>query len=240
MFDRSRILTGSPEDAAAIVLLLALVGCVAQRYRHDGVAARWWRGGAYFAGCLLTGWGSGVLSRLARTPVATSTQLADGTWRLATLGLVAVVLIGYGGIWRAGTENHGRALHVPSVLAFGAAWGVSEGVLMLAFWAVGEAAGFGKVGASIAAILVASAWLGGWHATYWDRYVAPEHNIDSWNLAKVLFAHTPNLIVSLWYFAVHGNAVIFVSVQMVAIVICTWFMRFPRYELQAELVQTSR
>jgi len=236
VFDRSHVLAGSPEDALAVLLAGSLVFSLLQVRRHHdepGTAAVWWRAGAYYSGCLLVGWATGVLSRLVRTHVVADGQLGDRSWWLATAAVFAIVAFGYAGIWRAGTQHHGRVRHVPSVLAFGIAWGVSEGVLMLAFFSLGELFGFAKLGASVTAVLAASVWLGGWHATYWDKYVAPEHNIASWNLPKVLLAHTPNLIVSTWYFATNGNTVIFISAQVLALTISTWFMRFPPYTTSA-------
>ena len=35
-------------------------------------------------------------------------------------------------------------------------------------------------------MLAVGTFLGLWHALYWDRKVAPEHNIEAWNLRKVL------------------------------------------------------
>lgn len=228
-FTRDHVLTGSPEDAVAVLLVGAVVAAGLRVRRAEGVPATWWRAGTYFSVCLLVGWASGVLSRLFRTPVIEAGQPGDPEWRLSTALVFAVVVVGYAGVWRAGTRHHGRDRHGPSVVAFGLAWGVAEGVLLLSFWAAAEAAGLDRTGASVAAVLVASIWLGGWHAAYWDRRVAPEHNIESWNLAKVLLAHVPNLVVSTWHFAVHGNAAVFVAAQVLALVISTWVMRFPRY-----------
>ena len=67
------------------------------------------------------------------------------------------------------------------------------------------------------------------HHFFWDIYVSPPHNYSEWNARKVLFCHTPNLLVSLSYLAVFGNLWVFLGLQTLALLLSAWAMRFPGY-----------
>ncbi len=184
-------------------------------------ATAWRRALIYFAVCWLVAWASGALAALPGAVLP-----GDVGWlRWTLLGLV-VVIVGYWVIWPKGTLTHGRPLRVWAVLAFGLAWGISEGLLFVSVWTVAERwLPWGwALGASL---LTIGTFLGVWHAKYWDLKVAPEHNIESWNLRKVLFVHVPNLAVTLPYLATFGSGAVYVGLQTLGLLGATWAMHFP-------------
>ena len=77
------------------------------------------------------------------------------------------------------------------------------------------------------AFLVIAAFTGTWHQVFWDVYVAPIHNIEEWNLRKVLIVHTPNLILSLSLLTLFGSGVLVVVAQVIALVGSSVKMHFP-------------
>jgi hypothetical protein len=81
----------------------------------------------------------------------------------------------------------------------------------------------------LVSFLVIGTFVGLWHQFYWDIYVAPEHNIIEWNTKKVLFAHVPNIVVTLAYLTIYESAGIFVLCQAFALIVSTFFMRFPPF-----------
>lgn len=188
----------------------------------------WLRAAVYFAACFGIAAASGTLQTVLSQPLATAEQLANAGWIAWTLLCIAVQLWGYAYIWRKGTLHHGRPLNLLAVLVFGTLWGLAEGLLFLSVYRVfaGFLDGFW---ATAAAFLIIAAFLGLWHQFYWDIYVAPEHNISAWNLRKVLLAHVPNLVVTLTYVTLFGNLGIFVLLQTFALLVSTFFMRFPPF-----------
>ncbi len=182
----------------------------------------WRRAFVYFLICWLLAAGSGALAGL---PGATPTD--DRGWWVWTVAGFVVVIVGYWIVWPLGTLTHGRPLDRPAVLAFGLAWGVSEGLLLLSVWTAADRwLAFGW--ALTVTLLVCATFLGLWHALYWDLKVAPEHNIEAWNLRKVLFVHVPNLGVTVPYLAVYGSGAFFVAMQTVGLLGATRAMHFPR------------
>ncbi len=143
-----------------------------------------------------------------------------------TFAALVVVVVGYWVIWPRGTLTHGRPLNLPAVMVFGVAWGVSEGLLFLSVWAVADR--WLPWGWALAVTMLAvGAFLGLWHALYWDLKVAPEHNIEAWNLRKVLFVHVPNLAVTVPYLATYGSGAVFVGLQAIGLLGATRAMHFP-------------
>jgi hypothetical protein len=189
----------------------------------------WLRAGLYFCACFLISRATGVLPALLGNPLATAEQLADPNWLAFTALCFAVVFTGYYMVWPRGTLTHDRVLHWPAVISFGLLWGVSEGQLFLSVWAIAERFVTSRVIVAIVTFLALSAFIGVWHARFWDLHIAPEHNLAEWNARKVLFAHFPNLVVTLTYLAVYGNLGIFVLFQTLALFGSTYFMRFPPY-----------
>ena len=190
------------------------------------------RAGIYFATCWVIAVALGVTADVFSQAVATSDQLGDWTWWLFTVACVAVIIVAYGVIWPMGTVIHGRARHVPVVIGFGVMWGLAQGQLYLSMWELtarlvdNSALDSAPVVGAVSFVAI-SAFTGVWHDQYWDRKVSPPHNIEEWNAKKVAFCHVPNLVITLTYFATHGNAAIFVALQTLALTLSTWFMRFP-------------
>lgn len=227
-----------PITLVTIILFLAARlwqrgrGRIAKTY---SVELAWLQAGIYFAACFLISWYAGVSLNIISEPLATSEQLQDVGWWALTALCAAVVFVGYFIIWPRGTLTHGRALHWPSVLAFGLLWGVSEGQLFVSVWAVAHSLVSNPLFAASITFMVLSAFIGMWHALYWDIHVAPEHNIAAWNVRKVLFAHTPYLLVTLTHLALFGNWALVVLLQTLALLSSTYFMRFPSYVADAQI-----
>lgn len=182
----------------------------------------------YFAACLLIALATGTVRRvIANLP--DSSDLRNAQWWLLTLLCLAIVIIGYCVIWPRGTLTHGRPLVWRAVLGFGLAWGVSEGLLFASVWTV---TGWFSAGAWLRVVLaffVLAAFIGIWHAAFWDKQVAPEHNIAAWNGRKVLFAHVPNLCATLAHLALYDQPIVMVACQTLALMASTYFMRFPPF-----------
>ncbi len=216
----------------ACVLVLALSLFRLNRQRTSDVydpQRAWLRAGIYFLCCFLLSWAAGVLPVLRSSPIARVGQLSDPLWWVATAALAAVILFGYGVIWRRGTVSHGRPLFVISTLAFGIAWGFATGELLLSVWSLIEKAGFGPIAKAVGTYLVGGTLNGLWHSKYWDIRVSPDHNILECNTTKILLAHTPNLLFSLAHLALFANPYVFVLGQVVALTISTTVMHFPPF-----------
>lgn len=228
--------TNSPMDYflfALFALLLILVFTLQTQKRsiagyHPRLA--WIRGGIYFASAFILSILTGVLPTLINKPVATPENLTNPFWWLFTLLCAGVIYWAYFILWPKGTLTHGRSLHLPSVLMFGLLWGLSEGQIFLTVWSVAEKFIPNVWLVALTSFLVIGAFKGLWQSQYWDIHVAPEHNIPEWNLKKVLFGHVPNLLCTLSYLAVFGNALIFLLFQTAGLTYCAYYMRFPKFE----------
>ena len=141
--------------------------------------------------------------------------------------VTAYVLSAYLYVWPKGTINHGRPLHLGSVLIFGFLWGVCEGQLVLAMFRLIESIGMAAGWNVLIMFVVYSALTAIWHSRYWDVYVSPDHNIIEWNVRKVLIAHVPFFLLSVTHLAIFNNAAIFVAWQVIALMASTFVMRFP-------------
>lgn len=189
----------------------------------------WLRAGLYFTVCFIVSWAAGVLPVLRSVQIASVEQIRSPVWWGSTAVLTSIVLVGYGFIWRRGTYAHGRSLFVFQSLIFGIVWGFATGELLLSVWSIIEKTGFGPVAAAIGTFLVGGSLNGLWHAKYWDSNVSPDHNILECNKTKILLAHFPNLIFSLGHLAIFGNPYVFVLMQILALTISTFAMRFPPF-----------
>jgi nucleoside recognition membrane protein YjiH len=189
----------------------------------------WIRGGIYFASCFIISILTGVFQTLISKPIATSENISNPIWWGFTLLCIAIIYFAYFILWRRGTLTHGRELHVPSVLTFGLLWGVSEGQLILSIWSIVEKYLSNVWVVGIVSFLIISTFKGLWQSQYWDVYVSPEHNIPEWNLKKVLLGHVPNLIFTLSYLAIFGNSLIFLIFQTTGLMICAYYMHFPKW-----------
>lgn len=228
-------ISGGWEDLFALLLAIVLLFLSVRFYqakqqttdnRYSAQLA-WLRGGLYFCSCFLISWATGVFKTIVRSPLATSDQIGNGWWWLATAVCLLVVVVAYAIIWPKGTLTHGRPLDLTAVIPFGVLWGLSEGQLFLSIWAVVEWLPLASIWVALISFLIISAFKGVWHSQYWDIYVSPEHNIEEWNGRKVLFCHIPNLIVTLSFLAFFGNAALFVLWQTISLLSSAYFMHFP-------------
>ncbi len=199
----------------------------------------WLRASVYFVVCLLIGWWTGALQAVFKTPLVTPKNLATAGFIPLTIACFAVILVGYGYIWPKGTLTHGRSLNLLSVIPFGLLWGVSEGVLFVSVWLILARWITTNWLLVLVTFLVLSTFKGMWHALYWDIYVSPEHNIDEWNIRKVLFAHVPNLLFTLTHLTLYHSAGLFVIWQVMALMLSTYFMRFPPFWETKESMGTN-
>jgi len=215
------------------ILVFLIFKLQKQKNEIKGYSPRvaWIRGGIYFASCFILSILTGVFQTLISKPIATSENFSNAYWWIFTFICAIVIYIAYFIIWRRGTLTHGRELHIPSVLTFGLLWGLSEGQLMLSVWAIVEKFLSNVLVIGIVSFLIISTFKGLWQSQYWDIYVSPEHNIPEWNLKKVLLGHIPNLIFTLTYLAIFGNALIFLLFQTTGLMICTYYMHFPSWKI---------
>jgi len=237
LFDQGSVLTGTPEDffaagvAVTFISLLYAFSVRAARERRNGYDVRlaWLRAGMYFCACFLASWATGVLHTLLHTPLFSAEQAQSMSWLALTAGCVLVEILGYWVIWPMGTFTLDRERNLPVQVGFGLMWGIAEAQLFLAFWAAIEMFGMSTLATALVAFGLISTFQGMWHSLYWDIHVAPEHNIPEWNKWKVLCAHVPNLIITLTYLALHGNAALFVGFQTLSLLGSTIYMRFPSF-----------
>jgi len=235
-FDDITLLSGTWQDSFAVTLIvLFLVLSIAflkarpkDRSTHNPKLA-WMRGGLYFLGCFILAWATGVFQTITTRPLVTLEQISDPLWIAISVLALGTICFGYLYWWPKGTVTHGRKLHPLPTLAFGILWGLSEGQLILSVYAVAETFDWPRWVNGLITYLVIGAINGAYHALWWDIHVSPPHNIREWNSKKVLFAHTPNLIVTLTYFTLFGNAGIFVLLQTLSLAASTWVMRFPPF-----------
>lgn len=178
---------------------------------------RYSRASLYFATCLAISAVAGVLQDLGDH---------DAPWP-AIAGCLAIQLVAYGLIWPIGTFTLDRPRDWVSPV-FGLVWGFCEGLLLLSGYRLVELLDANRTMTVLLAFVLLSAFQGVWHAAYWDKYVAPEHNDPAWNLRKVLLCHVPNLAATLTFYAAYQATLWFVVFQMVSLALCSWAMRFPR------------
>ena len=173
----------------------------------------WLRAAPYFVACLVVAAFGGALTR----PPLHSHHLRGGSWWLATVAVLTVEVVAYWVVWPRGTFTLDRELSPYSTL-FGLLWGLCQGLL------------FATVALHArpwVAWLVLATFQGCFHGLWWDRKVAPPHNVPAWNLRKVLLCHTPNLVAALWWWSAWHDVGPFVLFQLVALVGSARAMRFP-------------
>jgi NAD(P)-dependent dehydrogenase (short-subunit alcohol dehydrogenase family) len=230
--------------AAGVAALVALVFAVSLRrylrdrdvWRYDTKAA-WLRAWTYFAAAWAIAFASGTISTIAANPLVLPGQTSNWLWWVTGLAALGIVAFGYGYIWPTGTRPHGRRIVWPDTFVFGLAWGVSEGLLFGSVWLLAKRGyetwlGVGGLADALTLatlVIVLSAFVGLWHALYWDIHISPEHNIAEWNSRKVLFAHTPNLVVSGIWVTAYENLALYVGLQALALLLSTMAMPFPTF-----------
>lgn len=205
-------------------------------WRYDPVAA-WWRGLTYVTACLALAFASGTVATIASNPLVLPGQTSSWLWWLVTGAVLAVVLVGYGVVWPWGTRPHGRRIVWPDTLLFGLLWGLGEGLLLGTVWLLATRAWRAVLGTGgltdglvvATVIVVLSAFIGSWHALYWDIHVSPEHNIIERNGIKVALVHTPNVVVSTCWLTAWEDLGLFVLVQALALTLSALAMPFPSF-----------
>ncbi|HAM24248.1 MAG TPA: hypothetical protein DCM51_01625 [Actinobacteria bacterium] len=208
-----------------------------QVWRYDTGAA-WLRACAAFSFAWAIAMASGTVPTILANPWVFPGQTSDIYWVVFLAVLTAVVFVGYWIIWPIGTLPHGRRVIVPDTVIFGVLWGVSEGlffgsvwVLARRFWnnALSTHPLISDYATCFTVIIVLSAFIGLWHALYWDIHISPDHNIIEWNIKKVLFAHNPNLILGAIFITMWENLGIWVALQAFALFGSTLAMPFPSF-----------
>lgn len=187
----------------------------------------WQRAGLYFAACVVVAAATGVLAGILDAPLATAAQLADPRWLALSGACLVVIVLGYGVIWPMGTFTDGRQRHPLLAPAFGAVWGICQGLLFVVFWKLAERSGLGVWWVAAITYVLVGAYNGVWHRFVWDIYMSPPHNYTAWNGRKVLLCHTPNLLICLLWLALYGNFGLYVLLQGLALAISAYAMRFP-------------
>lgn len=205
-------------------------------WRYDPVAA-WWRGLTYVTACVALAFAAGTVATILSNPLVLPGQTSSWLWWLVTGAVVAVVLVGYGVVWPWGTRPHGRRIVWPDTLLFGLLWGLGEALLLGTVWLLATRAwravlGTGALtdGLVVATVIVVlSAFIGSWHALYWDIHVSPEHNIIERNGIKVALVHTPNVVVATCWLTAWEDLGLFVLVQAFALTLSALAMPFPSF-----------
>lgn len=237
LFHSYQLFSQSWEPIFLIVIFFTLIGLVfallkttsqefSSGYRAD---LAWLRAGIFFCSCFIIAWFLGVFQTLVNTSLISSENLNNPVWHIYTIACILVEIIAYFVIWSKGTLTHGRPLVLAAIIPFGLLWGISQGIVFLSFWALLELFVTSKLILVILTFIACSTFQGLWHSQYWDIYVSPEHNIPEWNIKKVLFAHIPNLLITLPYLAIYGNAGLFVLFQTIALLGSAYFMHFPPF-----------
>ncbi len=180
----------------------------------------------YFLVCWAVAWVTGALDRVLDGPLIGEGQTGEAGWLFWGALSLIVVIVGYWYVWPMGTFTNGRPRTIWTWV-FGILWGVSEGLLLLSVQTLVDG-WFDAVWVVVAVTFVVLAtYIGLWHAQFWDWEVAPSHNIEAWNVPKVLLVHTPNLIVTTTFLTLYDNAALFVALQTIALVGSAVAMRFP-------------
>lgn len=185
----------------------------------------WLRALAYFAFCFGIAAASGALQSVLGAPLVPAD--AGAAWWALALGYLAIIVIGYAVIWPIGTFTDNRARHGALSIAYGATWGLAQGMWFLTIWTWIGKAGLAPLWSGALAYLAIGGYNGLWHRFFWDIYVSPPHNYTEWNGRKVLLAHTPNLIVGLVLLGLYGSGGVYVLMQALALGISAFVMRFP-------------
>jgi hypothetical protein len=221
-----------------IVVTLCLIGVqlllYVGRYRKQdeqvwSAPAAWLRAGMYFCSCLLVAELTGAVDTIIESPLVWQGQLQDPWWWLSTVVVLIFIIAAYWGYWYHLTLQFERRLHPVSQLVFGLCWGVTSGLLLLAFWQIANA--IGKGWPPWLVWLLAYGLISVWQALFmdmvWNVYIAPEHDSAITIQRKLARTHIPNMTLCLLYLAVYRNYGIFVALQTLALVAASFGMRMP-------------
>ena len=219
----------------AVLLAAAGLGVLlfVERPKHDpnvhSPRMAWLRAGLYFCAVLVFAWLAGVLPALLAQPLVTPEQLADPAWLGLTALCFGLFVWGYVIWWPRGTLTHGRSQHWLTSGLFGLAWGSCGALFLLSLYAILGSFGLPAWGAALAMLPVLSIYNMNYQSGWWDIHVSPPHNIRDWNAKKVLGAHNPFLIATLFYLVLFGNLAIFVFLYALALAASAIAMRFPPF-----------
>lgn len=187
----------------------------------------WLLAPAYFAFCLIAAAASGVLGRALREPLAEPEHWQSPLWIALTAACWAVILVAYGLIWPRGTFTDGRKSHPLLATLYGLAWGLCQGLWFLTLWSLVARSGLPVLWVALISYLLIGGYNSVYHRYFWDIHVSPPHNYREWNAKKVLFCHTPNLLVCLTHYALFQSDAMFALLQGAALALSARAMRFP-------------
>jgi len=188
----------------------------------------WFRAFVFFWVAIAIGSFCGVSQQLLAPPIIDPDLLKHEPWRWATEIYLVIIIVGYGFIWPRGTLTHGRIFRPLACIGFGLFWGIAQAMIFLSIWTAVGWLGLDPLWTGVISYLGIALYTGLWHSLYWDIHVSPPHNIAAWNVRKVLFAHTPNLVFTLFYLSWFGSLWVVVAMQSLALILSCWFMHFPR------------
>lgn len=183
----------------------------------------WRRAAAYFVACLAVAVATGTLGDVVADRGAVRTE----AWPPVAVSAWLVVVVGYGIVWPRGTFVEDRPSRPLLQSAFGAVWGLCQGLLFVSIHGLVGGLGLSRGWTGVIAWLLVAGFQGVWHERVWDRLVSPPHNVPSWNVVKVLACHVPNLTLSMVLLARWGDAQLFVALQVLALMFSAAAMRFP-------------
>lgn len=186
----------------------------------------WGCAALYFGFCVAVSQVSGALHWALNAPLF-APEPRPLLYALLLSGCWLAILVGYGVIWPRGTFTDGRQRHGLLSLAYGAAWGACQGLWFLTLWHLVARSGLQVGWVAVISYLLIGGYNGVWHRFFWDIYVSPPHNYREWNARKVLWCHTPNLLLTLSLLALYDSAGMFVLLQATALALSAYAMRFP-------------
>ncbi len=229
------LFVGNAADWIAALALLSLIILGMSYLRaargHDSQVYHprlsWLRAGIYFSAGLILSWSLGVTQSLLSLPLVTEQQLTSWPWLAYTLCYAVVLWIGYMVIWPKGTFQDGRAAHPVTTTLFGLAWGLCHAQVFLCLWAIAELSGLNSYWVAAITYLLLSGYNFAFHQFFWDVQVSPPHNIEAWNMKKVQYCHSPNLLLGFVWLAIWGNFGLWVLFQTFALTVSAHNMRFP-------------
>ena len=189
----------------------------------------WLRAGILFCLFFLISWATGTMEMILSSPIATPEQLTDPRWRMWVIGLTIFILIAYWGIWARYTIRFDRKLDLIPQTAFGLIWGLSFGQMLLSIWqiVVMLTPNWAYWQQGILAYIFISLWQWLLMDMYWDIYISPEHDSPKSIKLKVPLTHVPNVTLSLIFFILYQNYVIFIALQTLALLGASIHMRMP-------------
>lgn len=183
----------------------------------------WRRAGTYFVACIVVAVATGALDQV----VADRGAQRTGSWSGVAVLAWVVVVVGYGLVWPRGTYVEDRPARPLLQPAFGAVWGLCQGLLFVSVHRMVASLGLSWALTGALAWLLVAGFQGVWHDRWWDRFVSPPHNVPAWNPIKVAACHVPNLTLSMLLLARWGDAQLFVALQAIALMFSATAMRFP-------------